>query len=311
MNNQYVSLPKLHKTLLKSFTDFDKFCKAHDIKYFVFAGSLIGTLLYKNFIPWDDDIDIAMDRENANKLLALASQLPDGYRLNDLATKSNADLILKWEYLNATIVETWSEKVKWVCGPFIDISIIDKIPLKPKKLDYVFWKTTLLLVHIKYKRLIFKGYKTNYDLNFLTMLLYKVSFMIAKIGSIFVPANFFKKMFLKKLKKWDKLTTNYQYATFSSPQWGIFPEWTFSQSMIEEEYIYGDFATLKVPMIKQSKKILFDMYGEQVLIKPKKPLPHKSHIIFFDDKIPFSEYKNDKVKKQELKKIIKDFYKTK
>ena len=51
-------------------SETDRFCRARRIPYTVYAGSLIGAVLHKGFIPWDDDIDIAMLRPDYERLIA-------------------------------------------------------------------------------------------------------------------------------------------------------------------------------------------------------------------------------------------------
>lgn len=60
---------ELHKLL----DVFDQVCKRNNLKYSLFAGSLLGAVRHNGFIPWDDDIDVAMLREDYNKLLLLPS----------------------------------------------------------------------------------------------------------------------------------------------------------------------------------------------------------------------------------------------
>lgn len=55
--------------LLKQLLDV---CKKHNIKIQVFAGTLLGAIRHKGFIPWDDDMDVAMSREDFDKLCAVA-----------------------------------------------------------------------------------------------------------------------------------------------------------------------------------------------------------------------------------------------
>lgn len=56
---------------LKILTEIDSFCRHHNIRYFIMAGTLIGALRHKGFIPWDDDIDIVMFRKDYDRFLRL------------------------------------------------------------------------------------------------------------------------------------------------------------------------------------------------------------------------------------------------
>ena len=50
---------------------FDSFCKENNIRYFLSNGTLLGAVKYGGFIPWDDDVDVLVPREDYNKLLLL------------------------------------------------------------------------------------------------------------------------------------------------------------------------------------------------------------------------------------------------
>ncbi len=63
MTNDYGNL-ELHMVLLSAMKDIDKICRENGLKYYLYAGTLLGAVNYKGFIPWDDDVDIVMMPED-------------------------------------------------------------------------------------------------------------------------------------------------------------------------------------------------------------------------------------------------------
>ena len=55
---------KLKEIELEIFKEFISVCQQLNLKYYIIAGTLIGAIRHKGFIPWDDDIDVAMPRED-------------------------------------------------------------------------------------------------------------------------------------------------------------------------------------------------------------------------------------------------------
>lgn len=68
---ELISAEKVREILIKELAEFDKICKDNNLKYSVFYGTLLGAVRHKGFIPWDDDIDVAMPREDYDKLMAM------------------------------------------------------------------------------------------------------------------------------------------------------------------------------------------------------------------------------------------------
>lgn len=72
------SIEELHHDLLSLLKDIDAICKQNNIKYSLFAGTLIGAVRHKGFIPWDDDADIIFERKEYEKFIKV---IPPEFKL--------------------------------------------------------------------------------------------------------------------------------------------------------------------------------------------------------------------------------------
>ena len=68
-------LSKLQSEELKIFKVFVKICEAKKLRYMICGGSFLGAVRHKGFIPWDDDIDVAMPRPDFERFLRIAPKL--------------------------------------------------------------------------------------------------------------------------------------------------------------------------------------------------------------------------------------------
>lgn len=68
----------LQLRILKNLLAVDKVCKEHNLRYYIMAGTMLGAVRHKGFIPWDDDLDIGMPRADYDLLMANAKE--NGYR---------------------------------------------------------------------------------------------------------------------------------------------------------------------------------------------------------------------------------------
>ena len=66
-----IELPEIKKLEVEMLKIIDKLCRNNNIQYFAIGGTLLGAIRHNGFIPWDDDIDIALTFENYQKLLKL------------------------------------------------------------------------------------------------------------------------------------------------------------------------------------------------------------------------------------------------
>lgn len=124
------TLKHLQKVQLKIFNYFLKVCEYNDIPYFIYGGSLLGTIRHKGFIPWDDDIDVIMFREDFEKLnKILLKNIDDEYKFINVLNEETyhftwARLMLK----DTVFKEWWADQVEYTPNIFIDIFVLDNIP---------------------------------------------------------------------------------------------------------------------------------------------------------------------------------------
>jgi len=123
-------LKKLHETELEILDEIDRICKIHHITYFLEGGTLLGAVRHKGFIPWDDDLDIAMPRNDFEKFLEICkSELSIKYDVLSANVKTYGHIHAKIQKKNTLFLEKNSLNIhnninKW--GIFIDIFPFDK-----------------------------------------------------------------------------------------------------------------------------------------------------------------------------------------
>lgn len=66
------TLKEHQRALYSLLCEFDRVCKKLDVNYYLFAGTLLGAVRHGGFIPWDDDLDVIMHRDDYMRLLTEA-----------------------------------------------------------------------------------------------------------------------------------------------------------------------------------------------------------------------------------------------
>ena len=106
----------------------DKVCKEHNIRYYVIAGTLLGAVRHKGFIPWDDDLDRALMRRDYDLLIEHAAEwFPEPYSIVDYSNDLNyPKYFAKLEDRSTTLVERFY--LGYVGGIYMDIFPLDSVP---------------------------------------------------------------------------------------------------------------------------------------------------------------------------------------
>ncbi|MCV3327717.1 LicD family protein [Pediococcus ethanolidurans] len=124
-------LRKLQKIDAKILTNVVSVLNQHKLKYYLIGGTLLGAVRHKGFIPWDDDVDIAMPREDYDKFLKQFTQeLPKNLEvknfMNDSSYKYYITRVLDTDHKVEELRE--QNKKKALTNVSIDIFPIDGVP---------------------------------------------------------------------------------------------------------------------------------------------------------------------------------------
>lgn len=131
-NQNTDTLRKLQLVELKALDEVKRICELHNLKYFLIAGTLIGAIRHKGFIPWDDDIDIGMMRSDYDKFIEYCKTDLDTehFFLQTSSTeKGNADFELARIRINGTkFVEEHRKDLPLHNGIFVEVFPYDDLP---------------------------------------------------------------------------------------------------------------------------------------------------------------------------------------
>ena len=130
-----IELSLLQDYVYSIFVEFDRICRKHNIKYSMEGGTLMGAVKYQGFVPWDDDIDVVMVREEYEKFLKIAPhELDSKFFLQSYNNVSEFPLNYAKLCFNGTEIYDYdyTHLNNMHHGVFIDIFPIDNVI--PKKL---------------------------------------------------------------------------------------------------------------------------------------------------------------------------------
>ena len=119
---------------------FVSFCEQHNLKYFLVGGTLIGAVRHQGFVPWDDDMDVAMPRKDFEKFreLTMDGKLGD-YEIRSIIHTPDLhvrpfDRLVDTKYMTKTKLEQ-----KFI-PPWLDIHALDGLPTDERE-DFEHWNT--------------------------------------------------------------------------------------------------------------------------------------------------------------------------
>lgn len=124
---------ELQKCQLEILKEFIRICKENNLQYYLVGGTCLGAVRHKGFIPWDDDIDVAMPRKDYDKFITLQDQMKKPYFIQTY--KSDKNYIYNFAKVrdsSTTFVENFFACSQMNHGVWIDVFPLDGMSLEVK-----------------------------------------------------------------------------------------------------------------------------------------------------------------------------------
>ena len=215
-------LKQLQGEILSILDDFIRICEDYLLEYFGIAGTGIGALRHKGFIPWDDDIDIAMPRRDFERLLRIVEKkMSDRYLVLNAERYPNYPLMTTRLVKKGTVfVEEVMKDVDCPFGIFLDLYVLDNVADNPvlyqiQSWTAWFWSKLMILRAIPRPTLQQRGIKAK--------LIWAVCGMVYKaIKLLHISPQWLRMRCERVCRKYNKYRTRRMaFLPDTSPYWNV------------------------------------------------------------------------------------------
>lgn len=272
-------LKKIQLYELNLFKDFAKVCEENGLKYWGVGGTGIGAVRHKGFIPWDDDIDLAMPYEDYLKMNEIfARDFKDKYTLVNGGKYSNYPVMNEHIVINGTKFVTRDAKhLKYPQGIFLDIfphfkSPTDtKLRVKHGKSMWL-WGKILILRQIPFPNIPFKGAMAKF--------VHCGTFVVSCLLKVIFPVGWLYKKNLRLSLKYNDLEDFVYIYTFNPK----YKDWYFEKDIVNKLKKYP-FEDTEMYFPDDLDAYLKHTYGDYMTLPPEdKRKTHAPVVLEFNEK---------------------------
>lgn len=254
--------------------EFKRVCEEHNIKYFMDSGTLLGAVRHKGFIPWDDDMDFAMLRNDYEELLRIA---PHAFgRGFFLQTWDNDPYypyaFAKLRKLGTTFVESAMQHNPAHNELFIDIFPYDSFP--KKKLDQIKQGSKIERYRLGYMMKLNVKPWLNHT-NMLARVLVYIKYLPAQIYAFFHEKERLHSLYKEEMIRFNDIETFKVYQQSGGSPYG---ELVIKRSYFSE-LCPMKFEDTEFPAPKSYDEYLKSVYGDYLKLPPIKDRENKHRII--------------------------------
>lgn len=257
-------LKVIQNVCLNIVKDIDRVCQKYNINYSLCGGSVIGAKLYNGFIPWDDDIDLMMDRKNYEEFIKCYTNDSEAkYKLvnyRNTPIKKIRALFTRVVDPNYETIETVNNQNEIHGNVFVDITVFDSVK---SKFDFKIKEIKRGILFLYY----YKLHKIYPNVGW-KKTIYKMLFPFINISK-----------FDKKIKKYERKcskNSNKNFNYCSELMGTIFPGKLYTSDLFNS-YKLIKFENLDLMIVSDYDKYLFQRYNRKEFTKSNRTGEH-SHI---------------------------------
>lgn len=245
---------KLQNIILTIADEIKRICEKYSIPYYICGGTLLGAVRHGGFIPWDDDLDIAMKRKDYERFIDVCGAELDHEKFflqTEYTERNFAFAFAKVQLLNTAIFENFSMNVPIHHGIFVDIFPMDNLP------DILLKRKWFLIINRILKNVVWIkcGYgKLTFDK--------KLSYKIIKTMVTPISIDWLK-------EKRHKFITQYNDKENKSLFISDYPDNVYPSTWFNVTKLY-DFENTKFPGFFNYDECLTSWYGEYMKLPPEK-----------------------------------------
>lgn len=248
LNVYYGRMNRIREIELDILLEVDKLCKENNIPYFLTAGTMLGAVRHKEFIPWDDDVDIGMLPEDYDRFVKLCCEslsLELGYQTTT-TEKTSHYIHDKIRLKNSFFSTKYSDRYEMLNGVYIDVFLYYKAPNNPKAQQRFIKRVRRCrnMIGIRWAN---RKKKSR---------IHRICFTISHK----LPASWFDKYYRHVLMKYEKKNTKYRIdGGFNLEKCGAFPDEWFHGT------VDAEFCGYKFPILAHYDEFLTHWFSSHYM----------------------------------------------
>ncbi len=262
-------IQNVQRQLLK---EFIAICEKHGLRYYLFGGSCLGAIRHQGFIPWDDDLDVAMPRPDFNKLIELTKEFKDPFFLQSVySDKRYSYPYAKLRNSNTCFKEVLFAYTNINHGIWMDIFPLDGMSRKPGATKVKSFKPHFLWFRWYFSYFSGMLHKPRFNQHFL------IDILTNLVAILFFPFGIFNwnsKSISKSIQK-----IPYEKATLVGPYLTMYLNREALPPSVFGDGVIAKFEGLEVKVPSDYHRYLTHIFGDYMKLPPiEKQMGHHYHV---------------------------------